>query len=76
MHQTPSVPRLRTIPQAFEVIKQQDPNTALTLRALHRMVDNAEIPTIPIGSKKLIDLDLLFEHLSCYNERVFCVSEP
>lgn len=74
MHQTPSVPRLRTIPQAFEEIKRQDPDTAFTLRALRRMANNGEIPTVQIESKRLVNVDLLLEHLSCYNDDVFCVS--
>ncbi len=74
MHQTPSVPRLRTIPQAFEEIKRQDPDTAFTLRALRRMANNGEIPTVQIESKRLVNVDLLLEHLSCYNDGVFCVS--
>lgn len=74
MHQTPSVPRLRTIPQAFEEIKRQDPDTAFTLRALRRMANNGEIPTVQIKSKRLVNVDLLLEHLSCYNDGVFCVS--
>ncbi len=74
MHQPTSVPRLRTIPQAFEEIKRQDPDTAFTLRALRRMANNGEIPTVQIESKRLVNVDLLLEHLSCYNEHVFCVS--
>lgn len=74
MHQTTSVPRLRTIPQAFEEIKRQDPDTAFTLRALRRMANNGEIPTVQIESKRLVNVDLLLEHLSCYNDGVFCVS--
>ena len=60
-------PRLRTLPQAIAEIKSIDPETALTLRALRRMVDTGEIPTVSIASKKLINMDLLFAHLSCYN---------
>lgn len=74
MHQPTSVPRLRTIPQAFEEIKRQDPDTAFTLRALRRMANNGEIPTVQIESKRLVNVDLLLEHLSCYNDGVFCVS--
>ena len=74
MNQPKSTPRLRTIPQAYEEIKRTDPDTALSLRALRRMVDQNEIPCIKIESKRLIDVDLLFRRLSCYNTDVFCAS--
>lgn len=66
--------RMRTIPKAFEEIKALDPNTDFTLRALRRMVKNGEIPTVQIASKKLINLDLLLEVLSCYNKSATCAS--
>ena len=59
--------RMRTIPKAYEEIKAIDPNTSLTLRALRRMVSNGEIPVVNIASKRLINLDLLLDKLSCYN---------
>jgi len=68
------VPRLRTIPKALEEIQQADPNTALTMRALRRMVNTGELPTVAINSKRLINMDLLFDHVSCYNEPVSRVS--
>ncbi len=62
-----SVPRMRTIPKAFDEVKKADPNTNLTLRALRRMVNNNEIPFVMVGTKRLVDLDLLFNVLSGYN---------
>lgn len=58
-------PRLRTIPAAFSEIKKNDPDTALTIRALRRMVYNKEIPSVSVNSKKLINLDALLMYLSC-----------
>lgn len=66
--------RMRTIPKAFAEIKALDPNTDFTLRALRRMVKNGEIPTVQIASKKLINLDLLLDVLSCYNDNATCAS--
>ena len=67
MEERTNCPRLRTVPQALDEIKTVDPNTAITLRALRRMVSTGEIPTVNIASKRLIDMGLLFAHLSCYN---------
>lgn len=61
------IARMRTIPKAYQEIKELDPNTCLTLRALRRMVNNGEIAVVQIASKKLINLDLLLEKLACYN---------
>ena len=58
---------MRTVPKAYEEIKAIDPNTDLTLRALRRMVNSGEIPSIKIASKRLINVELLIEMLSCYN---------
>lgn len=67
-------PRMRTIPKAFEEIKQVDPDTDLTLRALRRMVNNGSIPTVQVGRKRLVDLDLLFDTLSGYNNSAIRIS--
>lgn len=68
-------PRMRTLPKAYAEIKQIDPDTAITMRALRRMVKNGEIPTVNINSKKLINLDLLFDKLSCYNDSTIRVND-
>ena len=65
--------RMRTIPKAYEEIKQLDNQTSLTLRALRRMCANGEIPIIKVGNKTLINLDLLISKLSCYNEEAIRV---
>lgn len=69
------LPRMRTIPKAFEEIKKLDKDTCFTLRALRRMVNNGEIPVVQINSKKLINLDLLINKLSCYNYGAIRTSE-
>ena len=61
-------PRMRTIPQAYNEIKTADPHSGLSMRALRRMVSTGEIPSISIKSKKLINVDLLLDYLSCYNQ--------
>lgn len=65
-----NVPRLRTLPQAFEELKREDPDTAMTMRALRRMVNTGELPTVHIESKRLINMPVLFNYLSCSDEQV------
>ena len=67
---TNNMPRLRTLPQAMEEIKKADPDTAMTMRALRRMVNTGELPTVHIESKRLINMPVLFNYLSCSDEQV------
>lgn len=54
-----NIPRMRTIPEAMREIQRIDPDTALTVTALRRMVNNGEIPYVSVASKRLINLDFL-----------------
>lgn len=47
-------PHMRGIKQAIEEIRQTDPNTALTEKALRRLISTHEIPSVRIGAKYLI----------------------
>lgn len=55
--------RLRIIQEAFRQLKQEDPDTAITLCALRRIVKTDDIPAVRVGRKSLIDYDLLLEYL-------------
>ena len=59
-----SLPRMRTAPEAIREIKKLDPNSAFTLRALRRMMSDGTIPVVYINSKRLVNLDTLFDYLS------------
>ncbi len=66
---TAALPRMRTIPQAYKEIKAIDPNTSITVSVLRRLVKEGAVETVTIEHKRLINMDLLFSWLSCYNER-------
>ena len=56
--------RMRTLPQAIKCLRESDPETALTLRALRRLVSENRIPVAWMTARKpLIDLDKLEEYL-------------
>ena len=59
-----TAPRMRTAPEAIAEIKAVDPKTALTERALRRMINSGVLPSVNIGNKKLVNLDKLFEYLN------------
>ncbi|MGN0107741.1 MAG: hypothetical protein ACI4A5_08600 [Hominilimicola sp.] len=66
-------PHMRGIKQAIEELKQLDPNTALTEKALRRLVLTGAIPSVRIGTKYLINMDLLNNYLyngSCGGKEV------
>ena len=56
--------RMRTLPETAAYLKKQDPQTAVTLTALRRMVKNGELPSVTVGVKRLINIDVLISHLS------------
>ena len=64
--------RMRTIPKAYAEIKALDPDTNFSMRALRELVRSGQIPTVRISNKVLINLDLLLEWLSCYNDTAIC----
>ncbi len=64
---TAALPRMRTIPQAFKEIKALDPDTSITVSVLRRLVKEGAIETVQVANKRLLNLDLLFSRLSCYN---------
>lgn len=56
-------PRMRGIKQAIEELRRTDPHTALTERALRRLILTDEIPSVRIGTKYLINMDVLENYL-------------
>lgn len=56
-------PRMRTLPECIRELQSLDPNTAMTLTALRRMVKQGEIPVVEIASKRLVNLDFLLNKL-------------
>lgn len=51
--------RIRTIQGAFEEIRNDDPDTAVTAYRIRQLVINGEVPSRKVGSKFLVDLDAL-----------------
>ena len=71
---TNTLPRMRTIPKAYEEVKAADPQTSFTIRALRRLIKCGDIQTVRVGNKNLINLDLLFDTLSGYNNSAIRIS--
>lgn len=56
-------PRMRTAEGALAIIKEQDPDTAVTLRYIRRLITEGTIPHVPVGRKKLVNVDGLLAYL-------------
>lgn len=49
--------RYRSIRNTMAIIKEEDPDTAITEYMLRELVTNGVIPYMPSGNRKLVDLD-------------------
>lgn len=57
------LPAMRTIQEAYNHLKKQDENTALTEYALRQAVISGALPSLKCGKKYLINLDTLNSYL-------------
>lgn len=64
MTTTCAIPIMRTIPEAYRMLKAADENTAITLHAVRKLVKNNVIKSFHVDSKNLID----------FNDLINCVS--
>lgn len=64
MMYTNNIPLMRTIPEAFRMLKAEDENTAITLHAVRKLVKNKVIKSFQVDSKTLID----------FNDLINCIS--
>ncbi len=55
--------RMRTLTEVVTAIRTADPATALTKSALRRLVVTGAVPSVRIGTKYLVDLDVLDDYL-------------
>lgn len=56
--------RMRTQRQAIQIIREADPDTAITPHALRMMILSKKIPSVMAGGKYLIDVDRLEEYIT------------
>lgn len=56
--------RARTIKDAAEWFRQEDPQTYLTETAIRRLVVTGRVPSAKVGKKYLVTLEALEEYLN------------
>jgi len=57
------IPRMRTIPESFALLKDLDPGSSLAQCAIRRLVLDGKIKSVKAGRKILINFDDLIEYL-------------
>lgn len=63
MEQTYELPPIRTINKAIEELQAADKDNQLTKTALRTLIITGEIPAVKIGTKYLINMNVLAEYL-------------
>lgn len=58
-----TTPRMRTAEGLLELVKQDDPETAVTLRMIRRLIATGALPHVDVGRKKLADYNKLLKCL-------------
>lgn len=69
------LPRMRTIDQAAAWLQENDPGTAFTKTALRRLVVTGQLPSVRVGQKYLVNLDLLESYLMGSTEATASVGQ-
>ena len=59
--------RMRYPAQALELIKQEDPDTCVTLNYIRSLAASGAVPVVRIGRRQLINADKLIEYLASGN---------
>ncbi len=57
------IPRMRTIPESFALLKDLDPDSSLAQCAIRRLVLDGKIKSVKAGRKILINFDDLLAYL-------------
>ncbi len=58
-----ALPRMRLVDQAYEELKQLDPNTAISKNFIRKLTKSGKIRTVQVGRRTLLSFDSLLEYL-------------
>lgn len=50
---------MRTVKEIAEILKKEDPETKLTVRALRYLMNTGQLPYVKVGTKALVSLEVL-----------------
>ncbi len=58
---------LRSIQKAYEIIKQDDPDTAVTLYTIRTWCKEGKVKSLNAGTKVLVDMESLLDYIALKN---------
>ena len=58
---------LRSIKKAFEIIKEQDTETSITVHTIRIWCKEGKVKCLNAGTKILVDMDSLLDYISLKN---------
>ena len=58
---------LRSIRKAYEIIKEQDKDTSITIHSIRVWCKEGKIKSLNAGTKTLVDMDSLLDYISIKN---------
>ena len=56
--------RIRTAEMAYREIKEQDPNSCISVRQIRDLMKSGKIPVHKVGKKLLVNMDILEQYYS------------
>ena len=56
--------KMRLIREAAAEIKERDPDTAITFYSLRRLVKSGTIPSVTVGNRILVNMEVLERYLN------------
>lgn len=58
------MPRMRTAKQVIEIIREEDPDSAVSLNFIRNLINSGKLPVVCAGKKKLINVDAVLEYIA------------
>lgn len=56
--------RMRTAAGVYDIIKEEDPGTEVTLHYIRQIILSGKVPVTAVGRKKLVDADAVIAYIT------------
>lgn len=67
--------RMRTAARVLDLIKEQDPDTEVTLHFIRQLIHSGKVQVTPVGRKKLVDADAVIAYIAAGQAPPITVTE-
>lgn len=64
------MPRMRTAENVLKILKQEDPETEVTLHYIRKLIKSGAVPVTPVGRKLLVDADNLIAYIEAGERKI------